>query len=323
MVREASLAPSLYNAQPWRFAYSRSGREFSLRADRERGLPHMDPDARELHMGCGAALFNLRVAAVARGLRPEVSLLPHPEDPDLLARVRLTSGESPVNGRESEGIPGDLHPALFERHTSRYPFWDTDIPQDARTLLRTEAAAEGAALVFADAPERDLVLRLSALAEHRNAADPGRREELLRWTRPRTSVTGTEADGIPDYAFGPRPTAGGAPLRDYAAGRVTAPLGTTGFEENPRLAFLTTPEDTPLHWLRAGQAMERVLLRATREGLSALPVTHPLEWPDLRREITDSLPGNGTVQMVLRLGHGPLGPVTPRRRIEEVLDITG
>src|SRR5206468_2663008 len=89
LVRDASTAPSMHNAQPWRFRYRRAARSIALRADLERAMPHADPQTRALHLGCGAALFNLRVAAQHAGFRPVVKLLPDPDDRQTLASVTL------------------------------------------------------------------------------------------------------------------------------------------------------------------------------------------------------------------------------------------
>ena len=40
-------------------------------------------------MSCGAALFNLRVAAWCAGAAPTIALLPDAADRDLLATIRL------------------------------------------------------------------------------------------------------------------------------------------------------------------------------------------------------------------------------------------
>src|SRR5581483_3589031 len=80
LVRDAVAAPSMHNAQHWRFRYARGSRTFRLHADFERAMPHSDPDARGLHLGCGAALFNLRVAVANAGFHPGVTLLPDPGD---------------------------------------------------------------------------------------------------------------------------------------------------------------------------------------------------------------------------------------------------
>jgi hypothetical protein len=71
LVAEATAAPSMHNAQPWRFRFLADERLLLLRADPERAMPRSDPGDRALHIGCGAALFNLRVAAAHAGLVAE------------------------------------------------------------------------------------------------------------------------------------------------------------------------------------------------------------------------------------------------------------
>lgn len=53
-------------------------------ADPSRHLPRADAPGRALLMSCGAALFNLRVAAGQMGLHPRVRVLPK-DDPTLVA----------------------------------------------------------------------------------------------------------------------------------------------------------------------------------------------------------------------------------------------
>lgn len=93
------------------------------------------------------------------------------------------------------------------------------------------------------------------------------------------------------------------------------------FEKRPQLALLGTPTDTRVDWLRAGQALERVLLQATSDGLATSMTSQPLEWPELRWTVRDPVEVMGHVQMVLRLGYGPHGPETPRRPVADVLEI--
>ncbi|MFD0427290.1 hypothetical protein ACFQ60_01445 [Streptomyces zhihengii] len=68
-VRDAAAAPSMHNAQPWLFRYESEGGLLTLRMDPTRTMPITDPSTRGLHLGCGAALFNLRVAAAHAGWR--------------------------------------------------------------------------------------------------------------------------------------------------------------------------------------------------------------------------------------------------------------
>ncbi|MEU6371283.1 hypothetical protein ABZ876_37820 [Streptomyces sp. NPDC046931] len=77
-VEDATAAPSQHNAQPWRFRFFSDTGILQVHADPERTLPKTDPDGRGMHLGCGAALFNLRVAAVAAGREPLTRRLPTP-----------------------------------------------------------------------------------------------------------------------------------------------------------------------------------------------------------------------------------------------------
>lgn len=313
LVRDAVAAPSLHNAQPWRFRYTRGSCTFRLYADFERALPHSDPDARALHLGCGAALFNLRVAVANAGFHPGVTLLPDPDDAALLATVEAGA---PASGDVALAL---LHPAIHRRHSSRYPFAETGIPANLRTALAEAAREEGVALAFPDSWHLRWTEELVEEAEARNLTDSGIGDDLARWTRIGSAGSDTVTDGVPDYAFGPRKRGGRAPVRDFTGGRPAPDLGSTPFENEPHLAVLSTDGDLPRDWLRAGQAMERVLLLATLEGLATSFSTQALEWPDLRLSLRDPFSGTDHVQMMVRLGYGPQGPEVPRRPVQDVL----
>ncbi|MEU2266084.1 nitroreductase [Streptomyces olindensis] len=317
LVAEATAAPSMHNAQPWRFRYLSGERVLQLRADPERAMPRSDPDNRALHIGCGAALLNLRVAAAHADLAPETTLLPEPDDPLLLAAVRLPG---PVGSVRDEEL-ARLHAAIRQRHTSRHPFAEKDIPEDVRTTLQEAAVREGATLSFPGPWHAETVLDLVRDAESRDTMDPDADQDLVRWTRLGAEAD-TAVDGVPEYAFGPRKRDGKAPVRDFSGRRPVADRGTTAFEHTPHLALLSTRGEGPADWLRAGQALERVLLEATLADLATSLTSHALEDRELRLLARDPASGIGQVQMVLRLGYGPRGPATPRRPVRDVLEIT-
>ncbi|MBL1110934.1 DUF1918 domain-containing protein [Streptomyces sp. 110] len=314
LVEDATAAPSMHNAQPWRFQYFRRRRVFSLRADLRGALPHTDPELRALHIGCGAALMNLRVAVAHEGWEAQTRPLPDPGDPMLLASVTLTG---PLG---DEADPADLYPAVRTRHTSRFPFAETEIPASVRTSLVDAAHREHVALSFAPGWHLQSIVDLALEAEARNLTDAGAAADLARFTRA-TDDTRPATEGVPASAFGPRRRLGKAPMRDFAGGKTVPGRPTADFETFPHLALLSTSRDRPVDWLRTGQAVERVLLRATLAGLSASFVTQALEWQDLRWPLRDPTSGMAYVQMMLRLGYGPPGPRTPRRPARDVLDI--
>lgn len=139
LIERAALAPSSHNTQPWRFRIT--GATVDLFADPTRALPVNDPDDRELTISCGCALMNLRVAAAARGLDPEVTLLPSREEPDWRALVRL----APQAARA--GADAALSQQIERRHTYRKRF--RQHPVNAATIDRlvAAAAAEGAGCI--------------------------------------------------------------------------------------------------------------------------------------------------------------------------------
>lgn len=316
LVHDAAAAPSMHNAQPWRFCYLRGSRIFQLRADPERALPHADPDNRALHLGCGAALLNLRVALAHEGRHPVTRLLPDPTDPLLLASVQPAS-----RAGDGDGDLAALYPAVHERRSSRFPFEETQIPEELRAALTDAAHREGAELTFPSSWHLEEVLDLLEEAEARNRADRGSDEDLAHWTRIDDSSADAAREGVPGYAFGPRKRGGKAPMRDFAGSRPVPDRDSAEFERTPQLAVLSTAQDRREDWLRAGQAMERVLLLATLEGLSSSFATQALEWNDLRWPLRDPMSGTGMAQVVLRLGYGPKGPATPRRPAPDILDI--
>jgi nitroreductase len=305
LVHAATLAPSMHNTQPWRFRVLLDTETIELYADPDRMLPRSDPHGRAVHIACGAALFNLRVAAAAAGRLAVARLLPAPAKPLLLAIVRLGGQHRPD---ESDR---ELYAAIPARHTNRGPYSGRPVPPGVLAELVAAAQLEGAALSLPGHDETHRLLRLIADSETDLIGDPCYREELARW------VGGErDKDGIPGSAAGPRDPRGSTPVRDFLPGHTA---GYAWFEEQPQLAVLSTAASTRADWLRAGQALQRVLLTATQHGIAASPLTQPLETGDAW-QVRDPGSGRGTPQLILRIGYGLPAPATPRRPVSDVLD---
>jgi nitroreductase len=307
VLEAAAAAPSMHNTQPWRFRVRHELQTIELRADPGRVLASGDPRGRAVHIACGAALFNIRLAATAAGRQPAASLLPDPRQPLLLATVRLAA---PYRASPQEH---DLHAAIVRRRTNRRPFSRRPVPPGVLAELTEAARLEGAILHILDHDEAVRVLKLAQEAERSLLAEAGYRAELAQWSG------GTrDADGIPDSALGSRSPDGPSPVRDFALGR-PAPLGFEWFEDTPQLAVLSTHFGERVDWLRAGQALQRVLLTATDRGIAACPLTQPLETADAW-QVRDPRSGCEQPQMILRIGYGLPVPPAPRRPLADMLD---
>ena len=128
--------------------------------------------------------------------------------------------------------------------------------------------------------------------------------------------------GIPVANLGPRAMDPTALVRDFAAGANVVGRESADFPDEAFLMVLLTDHDSPVDRVRAGEALERVLLEATASGVSTALLTQPVEVPELRPWLRD--PGStwGSPQALLRLGYGPEPPQSPRRPVHEVLDLT-
>ena len=146
--------------------------------------------------------------------------------------------------------------------------------------------------------------------------DPGYRAELRDWAgRP-----GEHPDGIPATAI---PAAGRVadrlPIRAFDQ-RATGQLPTSAVAEtNPCLLVLCADTDDRVSWLRAGQALQRVLLETTRARLVAGLYTQVTEVHRLREKVRSTLDLIGQPQLLVRVGHAERTPATPRRPVPEVL----
>jgi len=307
----AVLAPSRHNAQPWLFEIE--GDELRVYADPARTLPAADPDGREQVIACGTAVVNLRLAAAHFGHATSTEVLPGHRSDGLLARIRLEERRSSTPEVE------ELFRAIPRRRTNRLPLDGREPPEGIVTQLLREARQEGVALRPVGEHERRVVAELVAEGDAARWADPRYRAELAAWTRSNASG---RRDGLPGYAQG---------LSDVAAllQPLVVRLGNVAREEAERdrrralgtrsLLVLSTAKDGQAEWIAAGEALQRVLLRATAAGLAASYLNQPIEREGLRSRLASALGDRGAPQIMIRLGYGLEVRSTPRRPVSEML----
>jgi len=315
VVEAATHAPSVLNTQPWWF--SQSEREIGVHADVERRLAVADPLGREMLISCGAALFTARVALRYLGLVPTLSVLPDPDLPNLVARVRYGGGQvDPVDYER------DMFAQIPQRRTHRGGFDPTPLPASLIAVLRSEASREGATLaIMADETRRGTLAGAVEAGEYALRLDAGRAREQAKWAPPPSS---RRHSGVPASAYPATPerTEPPFPARDFAHGHGwgQAPAGTSSVPRSAGLVcVLTTEHDRPEDWISAGQALQRVLLSASTYGVSAALHSQPLEVRELRGFIASALCDGAYPQIVVRLGTTGQKSASVRRSIDEVL----
>jgi hypothetical protein len=300
----AVAAPSMHNTQPWRF--ETHGRVIDVYLDGSRALPAEDPSGRAMRIAAGAATFNLRCAAASMGFGTWFGLLPDPQEPDLVARIVVEHTADP------DPILRGLHAEIPRRHTSRVPVRPVPLSTDDRTALARAAFAEEAELTWLPPAEVTEVLSLLLDTDLREIGDWHRTAERARWVGGDRS-----ADGVPSAVLGPRSTTYPSPVRDLGASPADRARPQQPFEPEPALAILSTEGDTAADQLAAGLALERVLLTATRAGLTASFLNQPLEYDDLRKAVQRTTGKSGHAHMVIRFGHSTVTATTPRRPISD------
>jgi nitroreductase len=308
----AVLAPSSHNTQPWLFKIR--SQELELYADRARALPVVDPEDRELTISCGTALFHLRIAMRHFGYADKVEALPNPDDPDLLVQMSLGEGTQPTGEEDS------LFHAIPKRRTNRMPFEDRKVSDQLQRAFRDGAEAEGAWLhIIEEENVKNQAADLIAEGDRVQAADKRFRRELAAWLHPNRSRS---RDGMPGYAFGCGDLmsyAGPLVIRTFDWGKGQAAKDRQLAAGSPVLAVLGTEADSPAQWLKVGQALDRVLLTAAANGISASFLNQPIEVAELRPDLAALVARPGLPQVLLRMGYGPEARTTPRRPVNQVL----
>jgi nitroreductase len=310
LIATAARAPSVHNTQPWRFRVGAD--RIDLYADQRRKL-RADPVGREMLISCGAALFGLRLAIRSIGYLPVVSLLPDRAQLRLLARVRVGAA-APMTTMEREMLA-----ALPHRHTHRGPFTEGPLPAGLMPGLQHDALAEGATLaVIGHGLPYQQLADVVAAASARQGLDPAMQADMRRWSR----APGSHAfDGIPAHAFAAHTSRrrGRLPQRDFDLGRdvgMLAPAGAAPAET----AILLTSADGRADWLRAGQALHRVLAHAASRWVFASLYTQPLEAASIRELIRDRLALPGAPQIILQLGPADTTRATARRPPSDLIE---
>jgi len=302
LIPYALLAPSSHNSEPWKFRVGNA--HVDVFADSARWLRIADADRREMYLSLGCALENLLVSAEHFGLRYELMFQPGVGASDWVARVNFARGRH-------RSRPPELFDAIPVRRTNRRLYTGAAVPEGVLSRLRECVKEDGVRLwTSADPIVQSRLARLVMDADRIEYANPEFRRELGDWVgrgafrtprplRPLARVAVTHID------------------RGRAIGRRDAAL----VHSSGAVAVVLASSDSPETQIRAGMALQRVWLLATSLGVAMQPMSAPLEIPQLRSELSQSINAVGARPVHLfRLGFARSEKrPTPRRALSEVI----
>jgi hypothetical protein len=294
----ASLAPSGHNAQPWTVTVLEPHR-FIIGSDKDRWLPAVDPDNRELLLSIGAFLENLIVAARYYGYQVSYKIVAKDPKDTRLLDVRL------------ERAQGQEYPLerITSRRTVRSSYLDRELsPEDVKYL----AADTRYVRYFPfGTREADLIASATMEANRKQAYRDAAQEELARWIRWsdrdarefRNGLTpaGMEIRGIANWYvrhFYSSQTVMKESFRqtslEMVAQRITSGAGwiTISSDDSQAASLIET-----------GRRFEKMFLLVKERKIGLYPMTQALEEEPWRFQIAQELGIHMPVQFIVKVGY--------------------
>ena len=313
LIRYATLAANGHNTQPWLFR--ETPQAISILPDFSRRTPVVDPDDHHLYVSLGCAIENLEIAARATGRSGAV----------------VVEGEGGATFTFSPQ-PGTADPAILElfraipvRQSTRSPYDGRAVSAGHLDRLSVSATVEGVDVVLlTERPSIDHVRDLVIAGNDVQMADPAFIRELKDWLRFSPTAAMEKGDGL--YA----PASGNPPLPEWLGPlafdlafkpKSEADKYARHMDSSAGVAVFSARDEGPAGWIAVGRACQRFCLTATALGVKTAFVNQPVEVPGLRNEMA-ALAGLGSrrTDLVLRFGHAPEMPYSPRRAVEAVIE---
>jgi hypothetical protein len=307
LVREATLAASHYNSQPWLFRLG--SRSMSIYPDRNRRCPVVDPDDHHLYVSLGCATENLVCGARSNGL---------------FAYVENGADRIEIAFEESLPLRSSLYDALPHRQCSRSRYDGRPIFRQEIEQLERAARGPGVhAIILTARPELETAIEYVAAANKELTRNRSYLKELASWTRFNELDVERTGDGISSRAIarGSYPGWLGSLLMRIMARPISETRkAAVDMRSSSGIAIFTSERNDPRHWIEVGRCYERFALQATALGIRTAFVGPIVEVPAVRSQFASWLgAGDRRPDLVVRFGHGPATVRSHRRPIEQVL----
>lgn len=310
LVRQATLAASSHNTQPWKFRIEQD--RVIILPDFSRRCPVVDPDDGHLFKSLGCAAENLVHAAAAQGFSADVRFDAADDSVAVLLNPDATARAT------------DLHRAIPGRQCVKAVYDGTPV-DSAETEALVEAGRRSSVrtIVLTSDAQKDAVVDYVNRGNTAQLTDRAFRDELVSWIRFNPAQALRTGDGLAGR------TSGQPSLPSWVAkaiiGLVITPKGqaktdAAGIASAAGVAVFVSSRDDKTAWIEVGRAYERFALQATALGISTAFINQPIEVRELRPELESwlGLEGEHALLMV-RFGHGPTAPFSLRRPLDEVI----
>lgn len=310
LLRYALLAPSSHNAQPWNYNIKNNTVLFSPNLNRL--VPMADKDSRFIYVGLGCTYKNFEVAAKAYGFTISKKIV----------NGSVTKIEAKVTEANSiTKIDKIALDALTGRVTNRNSYTKQTINKNILDDFTNLAEKYGLKIIFVtDKQKKEQIIKLTEKGDYLVWTDPDFQDEHLRWVRHNLTA---KHDGMPAFTVGipliasffARPVIKNLPFAKFQAMKNRKLLLST-----PYFAFILSQKHDNDTWIKVGEALEEIWLKATTEKLSIAPLVQIVEVNNLYQESAAILGTKLRPEFFFRLGYAKKeARHSPRLNLEETV----
>ena len=313
LIKLASLAPSPFNTQPWRFEISDT--KIILSPDFNRALHVADPLFKDLFLSLGCALENIVVAAEYYDLAPEVEIVGEGKDMQIVVGIR----KSTVPGSTKTNHPAE---SILKRNTNRGKYDPTIPDRDFLGEISRIGSSLGISVnLIGDYETKEKIAELLTKTEADMMAKPSFRKEIAQYVRSNTTkkytgITGA-AIGLPTIVSLATPFF--APFVNFKKLRQKEDKKLLVYH-TPVLGLITAQEDNEKNWIQGGRIYERIALIGGRNSIHIAPYSVSMYRQSEKNALQRLFKTSSVPLLVFRLGYGKeLAHHTPRFPLEKIL----
>ena len=275
IIRAGIQAPSGDNAQPWKFSFKDNTILLYLNRDADTSFFNINQIASII--SCGTVLENMRIAASAFDLNANIIHVPSNTEDNLMATLKLIHNGTPRN---------PLFASIWKRNTNRTFYEKRPVPSIVlNDLKKSISGIPGAKLHFVT--EKDELKKLAKIiykTDRIRTENRSLHEYLGKMIRYSHEEAIEKCDGLPIknleagfageiFLKATRPWFIMNLMNKAGIGRMVALHSFQSIINSSGAALLVVDGMTPKDFLKGGQALERIWLAITQQGIAMQPMT--------------------------------------------------